>query len=113
MHFITNSMEKLSDVSVSPVPAAQPSEGGNAVENPPERTREDQVGPEHPVVNERESGEVVPNVMTESPPEVEAEQPKVVVKAIEYPRQADMGRVSPTLSVCSGSSGTNESCQLW
>ena len=47
--------------------AGQPNVGVNAVENLPERSREDQVGPEHPVVSESETGEVIPDVMIESP----------------------------------------------
>ena len=79
MHFFTNDMEKLSNVSDPPVPAEQTNVGVNAVENPPESTREDSVGSEHPVVSGSETGEVIPDVMTENPFQVEAEPPKVVL----------------------------------
>ena len=65
---------------------------------------EDQAGPKHPVGDESETGGVVPDVMTESPPQAEAGQPNVIVNVVEYPREADTGRVSPALSVRSGGS---------
>ena len=97
-------MKNLSDVSDSSVTGAGRGKPADTVIDPPVLSMEDQVGPEHPIMRESESGRVVPDVMLESPPQADAEQPNVIVNVVEYPRQDDTGRVSPALSVNSGGS---------
>ena len=98
-------MENFSDVSDSSVTGAGIGSPVDIVVDPPVLSMEDQIDPVPPVVGESESGGVVPDVMPGSSPKVETGRPYVIV-VVKYPQQADMGHVSPALSVRSfGSSG--------